>query len=78
MTRLNISKQEGHSRFATEYIEKYAHVAEALNAAGYAVASLDWRGQGLSERACDDPMKGHIDRFSEYQADIDALLALAR
>ncbi|MGB0410795.1 MAG: alpha/beta fold hydrolase [Pikeienuella sp.] len=59
----------------TEYIEKYGRVIAAFVQRGFSVVSLDWRGQGLSERACDDPMKGHIERFSEYQADIDALLA---
>lgn len=59
----------------TEYIEKYAHVAEALNAAGYAVASLDWRGQGLSDRLVDDPYRGHVGAFSDYQKDVDVLLS---
>lgn len=59
----------------TEYIEKYAHVALDLQAAGYAVASLDWRGQGLSDRLMDDPYRGHVGSFDDYQKDIDVLLA---
>ena len=58
----------------TEYIEKYAHVAADFNAAGYAVATLDWRGQGLSDRLMDSPYRGHIGSFQDYQKDVDALL----
>ena len=59
----------------TEYIEKYAHVAADLHAAGYAVASLDWRGQGLSDRLMDDPHRGHVGAFGDYQKDIKTLLS---
>ena len=34
----------------TEFIEKYYPVIEKLLQRGFAVATLDWRGQGLSER----------------------------
>jgi predicted alpha/beta hydrolase len=33
---------------------------------GFAVAILDWRGQGLSDRALPNARKGHIYDFSEY------------
>lgn len=59
----------------TEYIEKYGRVAAEFVKRGFSVASLDWRGQGLSDRTSLDPMKGHVGHFAEYQADIDALLA---
>lgn len=58
----------------TEYIEKYGRVAAELRARGFSVATLDWRGQGLSARALDNPMKGHVGDFTEYQRDIEALL----
>ncbi|MEP5154469.1 alpha/beta hydrolase [Planktotalea sp.] len=58
----------------TEYIEKYAHVAAEFNKAGYAVASLDWRGQGLSDRTMDHPHRGHVGDFSDYQKDVDVFL----
>ena len=35
----------------TEFIEKYFEVVRDLRARGFAVAVLDWRGQGLSDRA---------------------------
>ena len=58
----------------TEYIEKYAHVAADFNAAGYAVATLDWRGQGLSDRLIDNKYRGHVGSFLDYQKDVDVLL----
>ena len=61
----------------TEYVEKYGRSARDLAAAGYATLSLDWRGQGLSDRALPDRMVGHVTDFAEYQADLDALLAFA-
>ena len=55
----------------TEYAEKYFEVAGELIARGFAVATLDWRGQGLSERLLEDPRKGHIDDFASYGRDLD-------
>lgn len=58
-----------------EFIEKYATevVAELLER-GFAVAALDWRGQGLSDRPLADRGKGHIDHFSTYMADLRLFL----
>ncbi len=61
----------------TEYAEKYAPVALELNQAGYAVITVDWRGQGLSQRLMGDPRPGHVGRFSDYQHDVVALAAAA-
>ena len=52
----------------TEYVEKYGRVAHELTAAGYAVAAIDWRGQGFSDRLADDRLLGHVlkgDTFKE-------------
>ena len=38
----------------TECIEKYFEMVRELRARGFAVATLDWRGQGLSDRALRD------------------------
>ena len=46
-----------------EFIEKYFEVVRDLRARGFAVATLDWRGQGLSQRALRDPFKGHVCEF---------------
>jgi lysophospholipase len=59
----------------TEFLEKLAIPAAALRARGFAVAALDWRGQGLSERRAEPPLKGHVGDFAEYERDLAALLA---
>ena len=53
----------------TEFIEKYLEVVADLRRRGFAVALLDWRGQGGSERALEDSRKNHVASFREYQAD---------
>jgi lysophospholipase len=60
----------------TEYIEKYGRAAGDLVARGWSVVSVDWRGQGLSDRPLPDPMLGHVRQFDDYQRDMDALMAL--
>lgn len=61
----------------TEWIEKYGRAAADLVARGYSVISIDWRGQGLADRALPDRMSGHVGAFSEYQDDFDAMMAAA-
>ncbi|TQS73237.1 alpha/beta hydrolase [Rhodobacteraceae bacterium] len=61
----------------TEYIEKYGPAAQDLFQRGYGCVSIDWRGQGLSDRALPDRAKGHVGHFDEYQNDTDAVLAWA-
>src|SRR5262249_3720987 len=41
---------------------------------GFAVATFDWRGQGLSERALSDPHKGYVRSFSDYITDLEAVM----
>ena len=62
----------------TEYIEKYGGAAAALAEAGYTSLAIDWRGQGLSDRLLPDRLIGHVDRFSDYQRDVQTLLAAAK
>jgi lysophospholipase len=57
-----------------EFIEKYFETVRELRARGFAVATIDWRGQGGSERALSDPNKGHVGDFSEYERDVEALM----
>lgn len=58
-----------------EFIEKYAtEVVGELLGRGYSVLAMDWRGQGLSDRALPDRDKGHIDDFATYVADLKLLL----
>lgn len=54
-----------------EYIEKYFETVDDLRRRGFAVAALDWRGQGGSDRLLRNPMRGHIESFGEYVDDLD-------
>ncbi|TMJ06034.1 MAG: alpha/beta hydrolase [Alphaproteobacteria bacterium] len=58
----------------TEFIEKYFEVVRDARARGFAVAVLDWRGQGFSERALPNARKGHVHDFSEYDRDLEAFV----
>jgi len=53
-----------------EFIEKYFEVVGELRRRGFAVAVLDWRGQGGSSRLTRNPLKGHIDDFAQYEEDL--------
>jgi len=59
----------------TETVEKAAIPAAVLRARGFAVAALDWRGQGHSDRLAEPALMGHVEDFSAYLSDLDALLA---
>ena len=61
----------------TEYIEKYGELVRDLGAAGWGALVVDWRGQGLGDRALRDPLCGHIGDFAEFQRDLDAVLTAA-
>jgi lysophospholipase len=54
----------------TEFIEKYFEVIGDLHERGYAVATLDWRGQGMSDRPLPNRHKGHVDNFESYVSDL--------
>ncbi len=56
-----------------EFIERYFETMQDLVAMGYAVATFDWRGQGGSDRTLKDQVKGHVNDFKEYDADLDAI-----
>ena len=58
----------------TEFIEKYYETVRDLRERGFAVATLDWRGQGLSQRLLEDPHKGHIGSFARYDIDLDTFM----
>ncbi len=57
-----------------EFIEKYFETVRDLRARGFAVATLDWRGQGLSDRALSDRHKGYVRKFAQYGADLDVFM----
>ena len=58
----------------TEFIEKYFEVIDELRMRGFAVVTMDWRGQGGSTRALADPLKVHIEDFSQYDDDLETLM----
>ncbi|NNE80486.1 MAG: alpha/beta hydrolase [Silicimonas sp.] len=62
----------------TEYAEKYGRVANDLTSAGYLIATIDWRGQGKSERIAEDPRLGHIEDFPDFQLDVATLVQAAQ
>ncbi|MEL6959914.1 MAG: alpha/beta hydrolase [Pseudomonadota bacterium] len=59
----------------TEYIEKYGRAAKELAARGYAAVAIDWRGQGIADRLLDNRAIGHVEDFSDYQKDVEAVMA---
>lgn len=54
----------------TEFIEKYFEVVRDLQARGFVVFCMDWRGQGLSGRETDNRLKGHLTSLDEAVADL--------
>jgi lysophospholipase len=54
----------------TEFVEKYFEVIGDLLRRHYAVATLDWRGQGLSGRLLRNAHKGHVRDFGLYVSDL--------
>jgi len=57
-----------------DFIEKYAESYWHWRARGFGVSVFDWRGQGLSGRLGDDPLKGDCFGFDPWLADLDALI----
>src|SRR5580658_2117856 len=58
----------------TEWIEKYFETVRDLRNRGFAVAVIDWRGQGLSDRALSDRYKGYVGSFSQFDADLETFM----
>ncbi|MBK8545664.1 MAG: alpha/beta hydrolase [Caulobacteraceae bacterium] len=60
----------------TEFIEKYFEVIRELQARGFAVFCIDWRGQGLSGREVENSLKGHLVSFDDPVNDLSTALKL--
>jgi lysophospholipase len=58
----------------TEMIEKYFETVRDLRDRGFAVAMIDWRGQGHSSRRLRDPRKGYVRSFSDYEVDVETFV----
>jgi len=58
----------------SEQIEKYFETVRDLRDRGFAVAVLDWRGQGHSQHQLNDARKGYVRRFSDYEIDVQTFV----
>ncbi|HVV43525.1 MAG TPA: alpha/beta hydrolase [Nitrobacter sp.] len=58
----------------SEQIEKYFETVRDLRDRGFAVAAIDWRGQGHSQHQLRDLRKGYVRRFSDYEIDVEAFV----
>ena len=58
----------------TEFIERNLETVAALRQRGFAVWTLDWRGQGGSSRLLPDPMRNHVRSFDNHLSDLDLLV----
>ena len=59
----------------SEFLEKYKEPIFILNSKGFDVFSLDWRGQGLSQRLLPHHDKGFVYHFDDYLWDLDTGLS---
>jgi lysophospholipase len=57
-----------------ECIEKYFETVRDLRDRGFAVAMIDWRGQGHSARGLRNPRKGYVRRFADYETDVETFV----
>ena len=53
----------------TEFIEKYLETITDFIERGFNVLVLDPRGQGLSDRLLDDPLRSYVESFQDYAQD---------
>lgn len=58
----------------SEAIEKYFETVRDLRTRGFAVAAMDWRGQGHSSRQLANPRKGHVLSFADYEIDVETFM----
>lgn len=59
-----------------EFIEKYFETIRDLQERGFEVATLDWRGQGGSDRLIANRRRGHVDGFRDYELDLRTFMEL--
>jgi lysophospholipase len=58
----------------SEQIEKYFETVRDLRDRGFAVAMIDWRGQGHSSRRLRDPRKGYVRDFADFEIDVETFV----
>jgi lysophospholipase len=57
-----------------DFLERYFETMIAMQARGYHVAGMDWRGQGGSQRLLNDPHRGHVRSFREFDEDLRSVM----
>lgn len=58
-----------------ESIEKYYETIHDLHRRGFHVATMDWRGQGHSERLLKNKNRGFVRRFKDYTDDLEQFIS---
>jgi lysophospholipase len=58
----------------SEQIEKYFETVRDLRDRGFAVAMIDWRGQGHSSRQLRNARKGYVRNFADFETDVEAFV----
>src|SRR3974377_1011187 len=59
----------------TEFIERYFETITDLRRLCFALATMDWRGQGGSSRLLKNPAKGHAESFAQHDGDIATFMS---
>ena len=54
----------------TEFVEKYLELVADFVDRRFTVLVIDHRGQGLSSRLLDDPLKSYVNQFQDYADDL--------
>ena len=57
-----------------DFMERYFETARDLMGRGFCVASVDFRGQGGSQRLTEKRLRGHVNHFEEYDEDVRAFM----
>ncbi len=60
----------------TEFIEKHLETISELLDRGHEVLCVDWRGQGLSDRALADRHRGHVASMELFLSDLREILEI--
>lgn len=58
--------------------EKFGRAASLFAENDFTTIVIDWRGQGGSQRLVEDPLVGHVEKFSDYQIDVLAVVDAAK
>ncbi len=57
-----------------DFIERFFETIEDLRRRRFAVAIVDWRGQGGSQRPFKNPWRGHVSSFRRYDRDLASFM----